>query len=131
MPDAPITTLRSSLASDLTNANVWSVFKYPPQVPLANSVVILPDEPYVYVNSNQKVVIQPTARFKLLLLVPLLDNQGNLNSIETFMVELMTKLNASTKTIHIGNFSAPGIIETPAGNLLQIELPIEIISSWS
>ena len=131
MPDAPITTLRSSLASDLANAGVWSVFSYPPQAPIANSVVIMPDEPYCVVNSNQKVVIQPTARFKVLLLVPLLDNQGNLNSIETFMVQLMTKLNASTKIIHIGNFSAPGIIETPAGNLLQAELPIEIISSWS
>lgn len=131
MPDAPITTLRGSLAADLANANYWSVFAYPPPSPLANSIVIMPDEPYVYVNSNQKVVIQPTARFKLLLLVPLLDNQGNLNSIETFMVQLMTKLNASTKTIHIGNFSAPGIIETPSGNLLQAELPIEIISSWS
>lgn len=131
MPDAPITTLRGSLAADLANASYWSVFAYPPPSPLANSIVIMPDEPYVYVNSNQKVVIQPTARFKLLLLVPLLDNQGNLNSIETFMVQLMTKLNASTKTIHIGNFSAPGIIETPSGNLLQAELPIEIISSWS
>lgn len=131
MTAAPITSLRSSLATELANAGVWSVFSYPPQAPIANSVVIMPDEPYVYVNSNQKVVIQPTARFKLLLLVPLLDNQGNLNSIETFMVQLMTKLNASTRTIHIGNFSAPGIIETPAGNLLQIELPIEIISSWT
>ena len=131
MPDAPITTLRGSLAADLANASYWSVFAYPPPSPLANSIVIMPDEPYVYVNSNQKIVIQPTARFKLLLLVPLLDNQGNLNSIETFMVQLMTKLNASTKTIHIGNFSAPGIIETPSGNLLQAELPIEIISSWS
>ncbi len=131
MPDAPITTLRASLASDLANAAVWSVFAYPPQAPLANSVVIMPDEPYVFVNSNQKVAIQPTARFKLLLLVPLLDNQGNLIGIETFMLDLMTKLNASTKTIHFGSFSAPGIIETPAGNLLQIELPIEIISSWS
>ena len=131
MPDAPITTLRGSLATDLTNANYWSVFAFPPQAPIANSIVIMPDEPYVYVNSNQKIAIQPTARFKLLLLVPLLDNQGNLNSIETYMVQVMNKLNASTKTIHIGNFSAPGIIETPAGNLLQVELPIEIISSWS
>lgn len=91
----------------------------------------MPDEPYVYVNNNQWKVIAPTARFKLLLLVPLLDNQGNLNTVETFMVELMNKLAASTKTINIGNFSAPGIVETPAGNLLQTELPIEIISSWS
>lgn len=131
MPDSPITTLRASLASDLTNNGVWSVFAYPPQVPLANSVAIMPDEPYIFVNSNQKTAIAPTARFKLILLVPLLDNQGNLNNIETFIVAVMTKLGASTKTIHIGSFSAPGIIETPAGNLLQVELPIEILSSWS
>jgi hypothetical protein len=131
MPDAPITTLRSTLASDLANASYYAVFAYPPQAPLANSVVIMPDEPYILVNSNQKLAIQPTARFKLLLLAPLFDNQGNLTTIETFMTQVMTKLAASTLIIHVGAFSAPGIIEQPSGNLLQTELPIEIISSWT
>lgn len=128
---SPITTLRVSLATDLTNAGVWDVYSYPPMIPTANSISIMPDEPYITVQSNQKVAIAPIARFKLILLIPLLDNQGNLNTMEDFIVALMAKLNASTKTIHVGNFSAPGIIETPAGNLLQVELPIEIITSWS
>jgi hypothetical protein len=47
------------------------------------------------------------------------------------MTQVMTKLSASTLIIHVGAFSAPGIIEQPSGNLLQTELPIEIISSWT
>lgn len=129
---SPITTLRSTLASALTNAGVWSVFAYPPQAPLANSVTIMPDEPYIRVLSNTRTAIAPVARFKLLLLVPLFDNQGNLNTIEDFIVAVQTKLAAATAlTINVGDYSAPSILEQPSGNLLQTEVSIEIITSWS
>ena len=129
---ATITTLRSDLKTALTNNGVWSVFSFPPPTPIANSVVISPDEPYIRVQSNTKTAIAPVVRFKLLLAVPLFDNQGNLTQIEDFIVALMTKMAAATSlTIHVGDFSAPGILETPSGNLLQTELPIEIITGWS
>jgi hypothetical protein len=129
---ATITTLRGTLKTALTNAGVWDVYSYPLPTPTANSITIAPDEPYIRVQSNQKLAIAPVVRFKLLLAVPLFDNQGNLTQIEDYIVALMAKMAAATTlTIHVGDFSAPGILETPSGNLLQTELPIEIITGWS
>ena len=130
MPVA-ITTLRSTLATALANVGVWSVFDRIPEIPLANSLVIANDDPYILVNSNVKTAIAPTVRYKLFLLVPLMSNQGNQTKLEDFYLAVMQKLAASNLTINITSFSAPAILETPSGNLLQSEAGLEIISSWS
>lgn len=128
---AAITTLRATLAAALTNPGLYSVFDRIPEIPLANSIVIANDDPYILVNSNIKTAIAPTVRYKLFLLVPLMSNQGNQTKLEDFYLAVMQKLAASNLTINITSFSAPAILETPAGNLLQSEAGLEIISSWS
>ena len=128
---AAITTLRTTLASALTNNGVWSVFSYIPQAPIANSVVVVNDDPFIVVQSGQKTAIAPVARYRIYGLVPMLDNQGNQVNIEDFIVAIFAKLSASSLVMTVGSFSAPAILETPAGNLLQTEVGIEIISSWS
>jgi hypothetical protein len=128
---AAITTLRTTLATALTNAGVWSVFSYIPQAPIANSVVVVNDDPFIVVQSGQKTGIAPIARYRIYGLVPMLDNQGNQVNIEDFIVAIFGKLAASSLVMTVGSFSAPAILETPAGNLLQTEVGIEIISSWS
>jgi len=128
---AAITTLRTTLASALTNNGVWSVFSYIPQSPIANSVVVVNDDPFIVVQSGQKTAIAPVARYRIYGLVPMLDNQGNQVNIEDFIVAIFAKLAASSLVMTVGSFSAPAILETPAGNLLQTEVGVEIISSWS
>ncbi len=128
---AAITTLRSTLATALTNAGVWSTFSFIPPTPIANSVVIVNDDPFIVVQSGQKTGIAPIARYRVYGLVPMLDNQGNQINIEDFIVAIFAKLAAATLTMTIGSFSAPAILETAAGNLLQTEVGVEIISSWS
>jgi hypothetical protein len=128
---AAITTLRTALATALTNNGVWSVFSYIPQAPIANSVVIVNDDPFIVVQSGQKTAIAPVARYRIYGLVPMLDNQGNQVNIEDFIVAIFAKLAASSLVMTVGSFSAPAILETPSGNLLQTEVGVEIISSWS
>jgi hypothetical protein len=128
---AAITTLRTTLASALTNNGVWSVFSYIPQAPIANSVVVVNDDPFIVVQSGQKTAIAPVARYRIYGLVPMLDNQGNQVNIEDFIVTIFAKLAASSLVMTVGSFSAPAILETPSGNLLQTEVGVEIISSWS
>jgi len=127
---AAITTLRSTLATALTNAGVWSTFSFIPPTPIAFSVVIVNDDPFIVVQSGQKTGIAPIARYRIYGLVPMLDNQGNQINIEDFIVAIFAKLSASTLVMTVGSFSAPAILETPAGNLLQTEVGVEIISSW-
>jgi hypothetical protein len=128
---AAITTLRTTLATALTNNGVWSVFSYIPQSPIANSVVVVNDDPFIVVQSGQKTAIAPVARYRIYGLVPMLDNQGNQVNIEDFIVAIFAKLSASSLVMTVGSFSAPAILETPSGNLLQTEVGVEIISSWS
>ncbi len=77
-----ITTLRSSIASALTDNTKYSVFSFPPATPIANSVIITPADPYITPSNNDRTSISPMANFRLSILVPLLDNEGNLAGIE-------------------------------------------------
>ena len=130
MPTA-ITTLRTTLATTLANAGVWSTFAFPPSAPIANSVVVMPDDPYLVPNNQTRSSIQPFARFKIMILVPLLDNQGNLNTIETFAVAVYTKLAAAAYTLNISGFSAPTTLALATGDLLTMDCSIEVLTDWS
>jgi len=128
---AAITTLRGTLATDLANAGVWSTFSYPAPTLLANSVSILPGEPYIVPSNNDYTSIAPLANFKILIAAPALDNQGNLAGIENFIVAVVTKLNASSLVLNISSLSAPAITSVASGDLLTAEITVSILTSWS
>lgn len=131
MPTPAITTLRSTLATTLTNAAVWSTFEFPPETPLANSCVILPADPYIVPSNNNQITVAPLARFIVQLFVPMLDNKGNLNGIEDFIVQAVTKLGAASYALNISDISAPANISLVTGDLLGVEMTVEILTSWS
>lgn len=128
---AAITTLRGTLATDLTNAGVWSVFSYPPATLLANSVVITPGDPYIIPTNNDHITLAPLANFRILMAVPALDNQGNLKGMEDFIVAVVTKLAASSLVLNISSVSAPAITSAASGDLLTSEITVSILTSWS
>ena len=128
---AAITTLRSTLATALTNAGVWSVFSFPPATLLANSVVVTPGDPYLTPNNNDYITIAPLANFKILMTTPAFDNQGNLARMEDFILAVVTKLNASSLVLNISTISAPAIVNAASGDLLVSEITVSILTSWS
>lgn len=128
---AAITTLRSTLATDLTNAGVWSVFSFPPATLLANAVVITPGDPYIVPSNNDHITVLPLANFKVLITKPALDNQGNLAGMEDYILAVVTKLAASTLTLNISSISAPAIVSAQSGDLLVSEITVSILTSWS
>jgi len=128
---AAITTLRSTLATDLTNAGVWSTFSFPPATLLANAVVITPADPYLTPSNNDYITISPMANFKILMTKPALDNQGGLQSMEDYILAVVTKLAASSLVINISAISAPSIINAASGDLLISEITINTLTSWS
>jgi hypothetical protein len=128
---AAITTLRSTLATDLTNAGVWSVFSFPPATLLANSVVITPGDPYLTPSNNDYITIAPLANFKILMTTPAFDNQGNLAGMENFILAVVTKLAASSLTLNISTISAPAIVNAASGDLLVSEITVSILTEWS
>ena len=125
-----LTTLRTTLAAALTNAGVWNIFAYPPSVITANSVIIVPADPYI-TPSNNVQVIPPLANFRVLMTVPMLDNQGNLNGIEDTIVAVFNLLNSSAIVMNVGTVSAPSVLSAASGDLLTADISVSILTSWS
>ena len=128
---AAITTLRSTIATALTNDGIWSVFSYPPATPLANSIVVGTADPYLTSNDNSNLTISPTAHFKISIFVPMFDNQGNLQTIEEFMIAVYQKLAQSGLVFNAPAFTAPQVLSLPSGDLLNIDLNFDILTTWS
>ena len=72
-----LTTLRSTIATALTNDGVWSTFSFPPETILANSVVVAPADPYLE-PSNNSHNLSPKANFNIIMTLTMFYNQGNL-----------------------------------------------------
>ena len=128
---AAITTLRGTLATDLANAGVWSTFAYPAPTLLANSVSIIPADPYVTPTNNDNATIAPLASFQILIAVPAFDNQGNLASIETFLVAVFSKIAASNLALTVTSVTAPSILNAASGDLLTCSINISTLTTWS
>jgi len=127
-----VTTLRSTLATALENAGVWQVFAFPPATPIANSVIVQPDDPYLEPSNNIYSSVAPKANFKIVMIVPMLDNQGNLIGIEDMLVGVFNKLAASTTLkISVGSISAPTVLSNVAGEMLTSDMSVSIMTSWS
>ena len=125
-----LTTLRATLATALTNAGVWNIYAYPPSVITANSVIVVPADPYI-TPSNNVQISPPLANFRVLMTVPLLDNQGNLNGIEDTIVAVFNLLNTSAIVMNVGTVSAPSILSAASGDLLTADISVSILTSWS
>ena len=128
---APITTLRSTLATALVDNSKYQTFAFPPATVLANSVIVSPDDPYLTPNNNSQISISPMANFKIVMTVPLFDNEGNLNGIEDTVVGVFAKLAASSLVYNVSAISAPSVLNAASGDLLSCEMSVSILTSWS
>ena len=126
-----ITTLRSSIASALADNTKYSVFSFPPATPIANSVIVTPDDPYIVPTNNDRTSVAPLANFKITILVPLLDNEGNLAGIEADVVRVFALLEASSIVFNVGSVSAPSVLSIASGDLLTCDIAISTLTEWS
>ena len=126
-----ITSLRTTLAEALQDDSKYQVFAFPPATVLANSVIVSPDDPYLTPNNNGQISISPMANFKVIITVPLFDNEGNLNGIEDAACSVFAKLSASSLTYNVSAISAPSVLNAASGDLLSCEMSVSILTSWS
>ena len=126
-----ITTLRGTIAAALVDNAAWQVFSFPPASPLANSIIIQSGDPYIEPSNDHYKTVKPKVNFKLVVLVPMFDNQGNLANIEDYYLNIVNKLEASSIDYTIGTFSAPAVLAGTVGDLLSGEVSISVLSDWS
>jgi hypothetical protein len=127
---APITTLRATLAAALDNPNVWNTYSFPPPTITANSVIVAPADNYITPSNNSYATISPLANFKIIMTVPMFDNKGNLQGIETLAVAVFNKLADSSIHLNIGAMSAPSVLDVQSGSLLTADFTISVLTSW-
>ena len=127
---APITTLRTTIAAALADAT-YSTFAYPPSTMLANSVIVAPADPYLTPSNNSQAGISPMANFKIIVTIPMFDNEGNLQGIETTFCTVFNKLAASAIVFNVTAVSAPSVLSVASGDLLTVDLQISVLTSWS
>lgn len=132
---AAISTLRQTLADAIKAGTDFNVFAFPPTTIPANSVIVIPDDPYITPTNDSWATVGPTANFRLMITVPLLDNQGNLQGIESAVVAMFDALFAATENdslaYNVGNVSQPQVLNVPSGDLLSCDMQISLITSWS
>ena len=128
---AAISTLRAGLAAALTDNTKYSVFSFPPATVIPNSVIIAPADPYLSPSNGWNATISPMANFVVSIMVPLLDNEGNLNGIEEDVVRVFNLLAASSYTYNVSDVSAPAVLTAASGDLLTCNINISVLTSWS
>jgi hypothetical protein len=130
-----VSTLRQTLAQSLTDNTTYQVFAYPPATIQANSVIIVPDDPYLEPSNDSWATVGPTANFKLIITVPLFDNAGNLQGIEEAVVTMFNALFTATENdviaYNVGTVSQPQVLNAASGDLLSCEMAISLVTSWS
>ena len=126
-----LTTLRTTLATALVDNTKYQTFAFPPATVLANSVIVSPDDPYLTPSNNGRTTVSVLANFKIIITVPLFDNEGNLNGIEDAAISVFNKLAASSLTYNVGTISAPSVLNAASGDLLSCEMSVSILTSWS
>jgi hypothetical protein len=128
---AAISTLRAGLAAALVDNTKYSVFAFPPSTPIANSVIVAPADPYISPSNGWRNTIAPMANFTISVMVPLLDNEGNLNGIEDNIVRVFNKLAASSYTYNVTEVSAPAVLNAVSGDLLTCNINVSILTEWT
>jgi hypothetical protein len=126
-----LTTLRTTIATALTNTDVWNTYAFPPSVITVNSVIVAPSDPYLVPSNNSQASISPMANFKIIMTVPMLDNEGNLNGIEDTIVAVFNKLASSSIVFNITGASAPTVLDAASGAMLTSDFSITVLTSWS
>ena len=99
-------------------------------MPVADSVVIDVDTPYVVASNGVQDLLGPLANFKIICYVPSLDNAGNLQGVETMMVAVWNKLATSGISIRAQSISL-GHFAGPSGELTAAEISLSILTTWS
>lgn len=130
MPNV-LTTLRTTIATALTDNTKWQTFAYPPANTLPNSVIVGYASPALEMQNNQYNAISAMANFRILMTVPMLDNQGNLAGLEDIMLGVFNLLAASSLKVKVESITEPSVMNLQSGDLLTAEMNISILTSWS
>jgi hypothetical protein len=120
----PVTlaTTRTAIATAIGGAG-YKAHAYPPPTVIPPAVVIVPDQPYLILETIGNPGTRVAARFELIVCVAALDNQAQLDNIEQIAIRVLQVLPAGTV---VGDIERPTVEQVGPSSLLTLRIPIEV-----
>jgi hypothetical protein len=120
-PDTLATT-RAAIASAIQGAG-YRAHAYAPPAVIPPAVVIVPDQPYLVLETIGNPGTRVVARFELIVCVAALDNQAQLDQLEKITIDVLQVLPQGTS---VGDIERPTIEQVGPSSLLTLRIPIEV-----
>ena len=127
MSTVTVRTVREDLAEVLTDAG-YQAYAYPPAVVQPPSVVILPDEPYLEIETIGSNGTRLIVRLELVVAVQAIDNEGSLDALEKLAVSVLQLLPQGTA---VSPLLRPTVEQVGPSDLLTTRIPIEVRAQLS
>jgi hypothetical protein len=118
-------SVRTDLATALTDDTKWQTFAYPTENPMPNSVVILPGSPWVQpLTIGTKAV---TVSYVIKVIVNTADNQSELSRLEDFITDIIDMMPtwATLKSV-----AAPTELQVGTAYLTVSDIYVEVAVSF-
>ena len=122
MSSVTLATTRTAIAAAIQGA-VYKAHAYPPPTVIPPAVVIVPDQPYLILETIGNPGTRVAARFELIVCVAALDNQAQLDNIEQIAIQVLQVLPPGTA---VGDIERPTVEQVGPSSLLTLRIPIEV-----
>ena len=117
-----VTTVREGIAAALTDGG-FRTYAYPPQVVTPPSVVVVPDEPYIEVETIGAQGTRVLLRFELIVAVQAMDNPSSLDMLEKMCIAVLQLLPQGTA---VAPLLRPTVEQVGPSELLTARIPIQV-----
>jgi len=114
------TTARQELGASIEGIG-YLVYSYPTETMQVPSIVLVPDSPYLEVETLSRRVF--AQNFKATLMVAYVDNQSSLINLEDLIGKFLDVL---PKSVQIVSISQPAVTQVGPSNVLAVDAKITI-----
>jgi hypothetical protein len=123
-PPPPVTlaSTRASIAAAIQGAG-YKAHAYAPPTVIPPAVIIVPDQPYLRLETIGNPGTRVVARYELIVCVAALDNQAQLDGLEKIAIDVLQVLPQGTV---VGDLERPTIEQVGPSSLLTLRIPIEV-----
>jgi len=121
-PPTTLASIRAAFATAIQQAG-YKAYAQPLATVIPPGVVIVPDQPYLVLETIGNPGTRVVARFELIVCVAALDNQAQLDHLEQITIDVLQVLPQGTS---VGDIERPTIEQVGPSSLLTLRIPIEV-----
>lgn len=122
MSTVTLRTVRENLATVFSDAG-YQAYAYPPATVIPPAIVIVPDEPYLELETIGSQGTRMLLRVELIVAVQATDNPGSLDNLEKLVVAVLQLLPQGTA---VDPVRRPATEQVGPSELLTCRIPVEI-----